>query len=247
MSKLERLSIQSYLDNGHELHLYIYDDVKDIPDGAVIKDGNDVLHGSKVYKDRRGSYAAFSDWFRYEMLAKVGGFWVDTDTICIKPFDFKGDLVVGKEDVNNVCGAVLSFSKDHEIIFAMRDACREYPKINMWDSKKERWHKKINKLFHLGRKSAGFGAVGGPKVLTNVLHHHGYFNDTKPFTYFYPIHAKNWDSIFDSTFANGIEMFRDTYCIHLWNEMYRRKGWDKNATFAADSLFEQLKRKHGIS
>ena len=130
LTNLEKLCIQSFIDHGHEFHLYTYADIGGVPDGTTIKDGNDILHGSKVYKDRRGSYATFSDWFRYEMLAAVGGFWVDTDAVCVKPFDFKNDLVVGKEDSENVCNAVVGSPKDHKIIVAMRDACREYPKIN---------------------------------------------------------------------------------------------------------------------
>ncbi len=246
LSKLEKLSIQSYLDNGHEFHLYIYDDVEGIPEGVVVKDGNEVLDQSNVYKDRRGSYAAFSDWFRYEMLAKKSGFWVDTDTVCIRPFSFEEKFIVGKEDAEHVCGAVLGFPKDHGVVFSMLNACREFPKIKPWDNKKEQRLKILNGLFRLGRKHAGFGAMGGPKVLTRVLHHFDLFREAKPFTYFYPIYPKNWDSIFDSTFAGGIGMFENTYCIHLWNEMHRRKGMDKNATFASDSLFEQLKRKHHI-
>ena len=41
-------------------------------------------------------------------------------------------------------------------------------------------------------------------------------------------------------------MNKDTYCIHLWNEMLRRNNIDKNANFAPNSLIEQLKQKHGI-
>ena len=34
LSKLEQLCIQSFLDNGHEFHLYVYDDVQGIPEGG---------------------------------------------------------------------------------------------------------------------------------------------------------------------------------------------------------------------
>ena len=36
-------------------------------------------------------------------------------------------------------------------------------------------------------------------------------------------------------------------CIHLWNEVLRRNGVDKNKTFHPDSLFELFKKKHGIN
>ena len=50
-------------------------------------------------------------------------------------------------------------------------------------------------------------------------------------------------SIFDNTFCDDIEVYKNTYCIHLWNEIGRRiKEFDKNATFDEGSLFEQLKK-----
>ena len=36
LSMLERLSIASFLDNGHDYHLYTYGDVRGIPDGNGI-------------------------------------------------------------------------------------------------------------------------------------------------------------------------------------------------------------------
>ena len=49
LSKLERLSIKSFLDNGHEYHLYLYDTVKNIPEGAVVKDANEILDKSEIF------------------------------------------------------------------------------------------------------------------------------------------------------------------------------------------------------
>ena len=94
LSVMEQLSITSFLRNGHEYHLYVYDTVKNIPIGTVIKNANDVLPSSRIfqYKDRP-SYAGFANWFRYELLFEHGGWWADVDTICLKPFDFSEQYV----------------------------------------------------------------------------------------------------------------------------------------------------------
>ena len=34
----------------HDYHLYLYDDIKGIPDGVVIKDANEIMDGSKIFK-----------------------------------------------------------------------------------------------------------------------------------------------------------------------------------------------------
>ena len=48
LSNVEKLSINSFLKNGHDYHLYIYDDIKGIPDGVVVKDANTILDRSKM-------------------------------------------------------------------------------------------------------------------------------------------------------------------------------------------------------
>jgi len=35
-----------------------------------------------------------------------------------------------------------------------------------------------------------------------------------------------------------------TYAIHLWNEMWRAAGQDKNARYHENCLYGQLKRKY---
>ncbi len=39
------------------------------------------------------TYAGFSNFFRYKLLLDRGGWWVDADTICLRPFDFREPFV----------------------------------------------------------------------------------------------------------------------------------------------------------
>ena len=53
-----------------------------------------------------------------------------------------------------------------------------------------------------------------------------------------------------SAFPNVIDKYEnikdDTFCIHLWNEMWREYKLDKNGKFHPDSIYEQYKKKHNI-
>ena len=80
LSTLERLSVCSFLANGHEYHLYVYDDVINVPSEVSIKDANEILPQSELFKVN-GSLALFSDWFRWELLLRSGGIWVDMDLV----------------------------------------------------------------------------------------------------------------------------------------------------------------------
>lgn len=46
---------------------------------------------------RQGSYSAFSNQFRYTLLYDKGGWWVDTDVVCLRRFDFDDDFVFATE------------------------------------------------------------------------------------------------------------------------------------------------------
>src|SRR5215813_4517891 len=95
---MEQLSIASFLQNGHEYHLYVYDEVKNVPAGAVIKDASEILPASRIFQYKyQASYAGFANYFRYKLLLERGGWWVDTDVICLKPFDFSEEYVFASE------------------------------------------------------------------------------------------------------------------------------------------------------
>ncbi|WP_290882558.1 glycosyltransferase [Helicobacter sp.] len=51
-----------------------------------IKNANEIVSQDKIFFDNRGEVgiAAFSDYIRYYILYKEGGWWVDTDTICVQ-------------------------------------------------------------------------------------------------------------------------------------------------------------------
>ncbi len=98
LSVMERLSIASFLANGHQFQLFVYSDVKNIPAGTIVRDGEEILPASAIFRYRdNGSYAGFSNFFRYELLWKFGGWWVDLDTICLQRFGSPDDYVIGSE------------------------------------------------------------------------------------------------------------------------------------------------------
>ncbi len=98
MSAMERLSIASFLANGHAYHLYVYDEVKRIPEGTVVRDADEILPSSSIFQySQTKSYAGFANFFRYKLLLEKGGWWVDSDIVCLKPFSFRAKYVFASE------------------------------------------------------------------------------------------------------------------------------------------------------
>jgi mannosyltransferase OCH1-like enzyme len=87
---MEQLCIASFLHHGHSFHLYVYQDTAGIPAGTVVLDGNTILPADRIFTYREHkTYAGFANFFRYKLLLEKGGWFVDADTICVKPFNFR--------------------------------------------------------------------------------------------------------------------------------------------------------------
>lgn len=246
LSVLEQLSLRSFLSCGHDVELFVYQDVKQIPAGVRLRDAGEILHESLVFRHRRGGgLSGFANWFRYVLLFQEGGMWVDTDVICLKPFDFQQRLVFGRQDVGMINNAVLG-GKPGEQLFRIMARQAESPNTRLpYDDIRERRTKWVRKYLQRNRRNNIKRGEIGPRGITKAIDYLGLQEFALPYTAFYPIHPKCWDAIFDSTYHDVEKFFPESYAIHLWNEMIcNRAGIDKNATFAPHSLIEALKSRY---
>jgi Glycosyltransferase sugar-binding region containing DXD motif len=220
LSVMERLSVVSFLRQGHEYHLYTYNELPDVPDGVVVKDANAILPASAIFQYKeRPSYAGFANQFRYQLLLERGGWWADADVICLRPFDFAEDYVFASEEfagqairVNN---NVIKSPVGSEVMAYATQVCRA---------------KKPDQLV--------WGETG-PKLLSKLVKKYCLDKYQKPYYIFCPI--SDWHKLLEPYVAGVNE---DAYAIHLWNEMWRLEKCDKNATYHPACIYEQLKSKY---
>lgn len=92
VTNFHRLCIESFLRNGHCYVLYTYGPVGNLPEGVVIKDANKIVPSTLIYQ-YDGSYAGFSDLFRNKLLFDNGGWYVDLDIYCLRPFDIDSEIM----------------------------------------------------------------------------------------------------------------------------------------------------------
>jgi len=97
LNPLAVLCIKSFIANGHEFHLWIYDKIKNIPKGTIIEDAREIIPKNKVFfyskGIHKGSVAGFSDIFRAKLLYDKGGWYTDMDVTCLKPLNFREKYV----------------------------------------------------------------------------------------------------------------------------------------------------------
>jgi Glycosyltransferase sugar-binding region containing DXD motif len=96
LTAIQQLCIKSYMDQGHEFHLYVAGPTKGVPEGTIVEDANAYLSASERKKFPHNSQAA--DLCRILVVLKEGGWYVDLDTVCLRPFDFPEPYVFVSED-----------------------------------------------------------------------------------------------------------------------------------------------------
>jgi mannosyltransferase OCH1-like enzyme len=222
LSVMEQLSIASFLQNGHEYHLYVYDEVKNVPAGAVVKDAGEILPASRIFQYKhQASYAGFANFFRYKLLLERGGWWIDTDVICLRPFDFVEEYVFSSEldqEREVISSGIIKAPAGSEVIAYAWNVCEQKdPQQLMWGET-------------------------GPRLMTEAVKRCSLENYAKPPHVFSPLRFSEWRRVLE---RDGL-VDQDSYAIHLWNEMWRANGQDKNVTYDRNCLYEQLKTKYLI-
>lgn len=217
--------MQSFLDHGHEFHLYTYASVGGVPESAVIKDGNEILPEQQPTCGKVRHVASLSDYFRYALLNQKGGYWVDMDIICLRPFDLPDPVIlvdmVG--DLSCFENCLLRFPAGHPLMKAMQELC-------------------ANRLHMKGLSRT---KLGGPPILTEQIHKLQLQHLAWRKSVFLLSHSREVDC-FNDAYQCGLHFPADQYALHLLNHTLGKMGIDKNAQFDAESLFEQLKSRHGI-
>jgi len=227
-SKMERLAVSSFLRLGHTYRLYAYDDVADVPEGTSIADASQVLPKSSVFLDfEQAHYSTFSNIFRYKLLLERGGFWVDTDVVCLRPFRFASDYVLGFEQYADQPPRVASCVIRAPAGSQLMQTC--YETSIRKDPMTLRW-----------------GEVG-PALLHEVAMRLDLAGSVLPYWTFNPVPFWQWRDVISSNPAKQLRtrwhLARQPHAIHLWNEMWRRSGADKDVRYHNRCLYETLKRR----
>ena len=245
LSEMEQLCIQSFLDHGHEFHLYTYGFVEGVPRGTTILEASNVLPESRVFRYRqegfgKGSLSGFGNLFRLHLLRDLGGWWVDCDMVCVRPLDFGEAIVIASawepkapqhRGVNN---CAIRFPPGHP---ALTEALDRFNAIDLDQMK---------------------FAEAGPVLLRRVVDSFDLQDHVLDWRVFCPIGYRDFKKAVEApgvrsaalwarrlwTRLPQVRIARETRCVHLWGNMWKEAGLDKDGTYPARSLYERLKAKH---
>ncbi len=172
LGALDLLTLKSFVNHGHEFHLWVYDElVVDIPKQVIVEDAATIIPKEKVFRypenssidwqAGKGSYAGFSDVFRYKLLFERGGWWVDMDITCLQPLVWEKPYFFRGHARLPLVGNIMKVPQHS----ALMSQCYERAAAEI-DENNEEWHKPIQILcdsvleHHLGRYiQYGWGSV----------------------------------------------------------------------------------------
>ena len=177
-----------------------------------------------VYEDGpgQGSPAAFANRFRYELLARKGGWWVDMDVICLT-----ADIPVfaeffAAEDDTLVNMAVLRFESRHPLMISCADEARRMGRHVRWGDT-------------------------GPFLFTRKVNELGYFDRVAPPALCYPIHHYCASDILrPSRYAALNERMKSSLFVHLYNGSLALRGVDKRKAPPAGSMLHAWLARHPV-
>jgi hypothetical protein len=79
LGDLEINCIKSHLRVGHIFILYVYEPISNLPDGIEVRDAREILNERYLGLNNNFGFYPLSDIFRFNLLYKKGGIWVDMD------------------------------------------------------------------------------------------------------------------------------------------------------------------------
>jgi hypothetical protein len=221
------LAMKSFVDFGHEYALYSYRKF-DVPQGVELRDAHEVLPETRVffYGERaevgRGSVSAFSNLFRYHLLHRLGGWWVDTDVVCLSETVPSVETFMGWEYDDLIGTAILKFPERHWFVRELRDTAERLGTDPEW-------------------------GAAGPFMLTRLAREYGLLGGVSPLAASYPVQSKDALQLLLPAHCEEIRSrIRNVPFLHMWNEMFRRAVVVPWMAPPPGSLLAELFERHGI-
>lgn len=204
LSPYTRLCLYSFARRGYSVKLYAYTRDLEIPDFVRLQDADKVVPAGRVFENAgrkaAGSFAMFSNLFRYTLLTKNETIWVDSDVILLGERLPEMPVLYGWEDEErtHINGAILSLPRASGILSTLLSECSGAPETLIWGQ----W---------------------GPKLITRVARELDLDGEALPASRLYPVGWRDALAPFAPGCCAAVQAATcDSDTIHLWNEVLRR-------------------------
>lgn len=223
----ERSCLRSFVDFGHAIKVFSYDNNPGLPVGVGFADAAEIVPRADYdafLRQAPGAYPQFSDWFRYELLYERGGWWMDTDVLCLSPTLPNTDFFLARKKGHRINNAVMAFTPGHELMAAARDFARA--SLHKIASKKR--------------------VYIGPDLLSRLVQERNLLSATADSSVCYPF---DQERVFDLADPAKIKSVKATVAnspfLHLFQEIFRGVSFPREILPPQGSFLAEKFVQHG--
>jgi len=218
---VERACLASAVRHGHKVALYCYRrPARPIP-GVEIRDAAAILPEDSIIRYRHGSVSLFSNWFRYELLRRGAGTWIDADCYFVAPLDTRQNWIIGRQDARIVNTAVFRAPADSPVV---SDLLAPFDRGARPAGLSLRQRAVLLRRRMMGQRPTladmPWGSTG-PNALTRILRRHGLLHLAQPADVFSPMPYLEADWIVRPGLTLDDVATPRTITVHLWNELIK--------------------------
>lgn len=215
-----------------------------MPEGVELRDAADILPESTIIRHHSGSVSLFSNRFRYALMARGLGTWLDADAYLLKPLESERPYLFGACDLGWINGAILRLPPDSPVLPPLLELFEERT-VPPWLP----WRARAGAAWRLARTGrSGLSHMpwgsAGPRALTAMLRAHGLLHLAEPADVFYPVAWTDADWLRDPAQPVEEKITERTVSIHLWNERIKHF---KDLPAPAGSFLERLQEEGSLA
>lgn len=229
LSWIERASIASFLDLGHDYVLYAYGRVDNAPPGTRIEDARGVWpNDAIIVHSRAQSPAVHADVFRAVMVRQTGRVWADTDVIALRPFPADLGWFIGHERLDRpfLGNAVMGFPRHSRTMEALWAFLTGDHPVPPWFNARGRRAIEENRArgipVNLGDHPWG---TTGPVALTHFAQATGEFRLAQPQARFFPVTFQQRKTLVHPALADTLDDLlaqEQSLSVHLYSRWLRK-------------------------
>lgn len=223
------LCLRSFASRALRVEVFSYDPNFTPPEWVIRRDAREIFPTEEVLEYQtgfgRGSPALHANVFRYMMLHRLGGWWIDLDVILMRSMLPQVEFFFARTSDSDprVNNAVLKFRDQHPL---MADA--------------------IARCQAIGKNASEWGQTG-QSLLTELVERHGLADLCQPFNSVHPIAWFEVAMLFDPNRCDEVrKRCAGSTFLHLFNEVWRGSGIPRELGPPSGSFLDQLFIEHDV-
>jgi hypothetical protein len=224
-SPYEALCLSSFVAAGIAVELFSEAPVTGLPDGVTRRNARDILDRPVAFYRHEfdgPSPALHANHFRYALLERLGGWWIDTDLMLLAASLPDVGIFLARQSDHELNNSVMRFPAGHPLMKVARERAAA------------------------GSDNARWGETG-PKLLTELQSVFTADMPIAPRHSAFEIGADEFQKfLLPETRDEVDERISNSTFVHLWNEMWRRAGVPKNIAPPKDCWLDRMFERHQI-